>query len=59
MDQPGAAPLAQGAIDYALAGITSLAEAMAVGGGLEEHMDADAQAPLEDSIVATLLERKA
>jgi MSHA biogenesis protein MshE len=55
----GYLPLAQGAIDYALAGITSLAEAMAVGGGLEELIDVDAAAPLEDSIVATLLERQA
>ena len=55
----GYLPLAQGAIDYALAGVTSLAEAMAVGGGLEELMDVDAAAPLEDSIVATLLERQA
>jgi MSHA biogenesis protein MshE len=55
----GYLPLAQGAIDYALAGVTSLAEAMAVGGGLEELLDADTAAPLEDSIVATLLERQA
>jgi MSHA biogenesis protein MshE len=55
----GYLPLAQGAIDYALAGITSLAEAMAVGGGLEELTDIDAAAPLEDSIVATLLEQRA
>jgi MSHA biogenesis protein MshE len=55
----GYLPLAQGAIDYALAGVTTLAEAMAVGGGLEELMDVDAQAPLEDSIVATLLEQRA
>jgi len=55
----GYLPLAQGAIDYALAGVTSLAEAMAVGGGLEELMAVDAEAPLEDSIVATLLEQQA
>jgi MSHA biogenesis protein MshE len=55
----GYLPLAQGAIDYALAGVTSLAEAMAVGAGLEELMDVDAEAPLEDSIVATLLEQRA
>jgi MSHA biogenesis protein MshE len=55
----GYLPLAQGAIDYALAGVTSLAEAMAVGGGLEELIDVDAAAPLEDSIVATLLEQRA
>jgi MSHA biogenesis protein MshE len=55
----GYLPLAQGAIDYALAGVTSLAEAMAVGAGLEELMDVDTEAPLEDSIVATLLEQQA
>jgi MSHA biogenesis protein MshE len=55
----GYLPLAQGAIDYALAGVTSLAEAMAVGGGLEELLDADAAAPIEDSIVAELLEQRA
>ena len=55
----GYLPLAQGAIDYALAGITTLAEAMAVGGGLEELLDVDAATPLEDSIVATLLEQRA
>jgi MSHA biogenesis protein MshE len=55
----GYLPLAQGAIDYALAGVTSLAEAMAVGGGLEELLDVDAAAPLDDSIVATLLEQRA
>jgi len=55
----GYLPLAQGAIDYALAGVTSLAEAMAVGGGLEELLDVDPTAPLEDSSVATLLEQRA
>ena len=55
----GYLPLAQGAIDYALAGVTSLAEAMAVGGGLEELLDVDTAAPLEDSTVATLLEQRA
>jgi MSHA biogenesis protein MshE len=55
----GYLPLAQGAIDYALAGVTSLAEAMAVGGGLEELIEVEAAAPLEDSIVATLLEQRA
>jgi hypothetical protein len=33
-------PLAQGAIDVALQGVTSVAEAMAVGGGLEEPDEA-------------------
>jgi MSHA biogenesis protein MshE len=55
----GYLPLAQGAIDYALAGVTSLSEAMAVGGGLEELTDVDAAVPLDDSIVATLLEQRA
>jgi MSHA biogenesis protein MshE len=55
----GYLPLAQGAIDYALAGVTSLAEAMAVGAGLEELVDVDAEAPLEESIVATLLGQQA
>jgi MSHA biogenesis protein MshE len=52
-------PLAQGAIDYALSGVTSLAEAMAVGSGLEELVEVDAGAPLEDSTVETLLEQRA
>jgi MSHA biogenesis protein MshE len=39
-------PLAQGAVDLALSGVTSLAEAMAVGSGLEELTEADA-APVE------------
>ena len=57
----GYVPLAQGAIDFALSGITSLAEAMAVGSGLEELVDtveADADLPLEDSSVDTLLEQR-
>ncbi len=64
-------PLAQGAIDFALSGITSLAEAMAVGSGLEELVDDDAGVlvgagagagvgePLEDSGVELLLEQRA
>jgi MSHA biogenesis protein MshE len=58
-------PLAQGAIDFALSSVTSLAEAMAVGSGLEELVEADveaaldAQSPLEDSTVDKLLERGA
>ena len=55
----GYVPLAQGAIDLALAGVTSLAEAMAVGSGLEEFVDVDADVPLADSTVAALLERRA
>jgi len=44
----GYVPLAQGAIDLALSGVTSLAEAMAVGSGLEELVEVDerAAAPL-------------
>ena len=52
-------PLAQGAIDFALAGVTSVAEAMAVGSGLEELTDADAPASLPDASVETILERRA
>jgi len=55
----GYVPLAQGAIDFALSGMTSLAEAMAVGSGLEELVDVDAGAPLADSTVETLLEQRA
>ena len=55
----GYVPLAQGAIDLALAGVTSLAEAMAVGSGLEEFVDVDADVPLADSTVAALLEQRA
>ena len=51
----GYVPLAQGAIDLALRGVTSLAEAMAVGSGLEELIDVDARPPLDDSNVETLL----
>ena len=49
-------PLAQGAIDLALTGVTSLAEAMAIGSGLEELMDDDAA--LSDAGVDTLLARE-
>jgi hypothetical protein len=62
-------PLAQGAIDFALSGLTSLAEAMAVGSGLEEYVDGDAaeldaneppqDATLEGPTVEALLERRA
>ena len=58
----GYVPLAQGAIDMALAGTTSLAEAMAVGSGLEELTDAPAPLaegePLAPAGVDTLLERQ-
>ena len=58
----GYVPLAQGAIDMALAGTTSLAEAMAVGGGLEELTDtamaADDEQPLAAAGVDTLLEKR-
>ena len=55
----GYVPLAQGAIDLALGGVTSLAEAMAVGSGLEEFVDVDAEMPLADASVAALLEQRA
>jgi MSHA biogenesis protein MshE len=67
----GYVPLAQGAIDFALSGVTSLAEAMAVGSGLEEYVERDADqdarrsaardesATLEDSTVEALLEQRA
>jgi MSHA biogenesis protein MshE len=55
----GYVPLAQGAIDLALSGVTSLAEAMAVGSGLEELVDVDEGTPLADSGVAALLEQRA
>jgi MSHA biogenesis protein MshE len=59
-------PLAQGAIDLALNGVTSLGEAMAVGSGLEEFVEQDERAdistrlasddvPLEDAGVDALL----
>jgi MSHA biogenesis protein MshE len=56
---PSYVPLAQSAIDLALAGGTSVAEAMAVGSGLEELTDADAPAALPDASVETILERRA
>jgi len=49
-------PLAQGAIDLAIAGVTSVAEAMAVGSGLEELTDSDA---LPEASVESMLERRA
>ena len=55
----GYVPLAQGTIDMALAGVTSLAEAMAVGSGLEELLDADRDEPLADAGVEHLLEQRA
>ena len=54
----GYTPLAQAAIDLALNGVTTLAEAMAVGSGLEEFVDVDA-APIPDSAVAALLAQQA
>ena len=50
-------PLAQGAIDLAIGGVTSLAEAMAVGSGLEELSDVDA--PLTSVGIDNLLELRA
>ncbi len=61
-NRAGYVPLAQGVIDMALAGTTSLAEAMAVGSGLEEL--ADAPEPMVDAGllapagVDTLLEKR-
>jgi hypothetical protein len=71
----GYVPLAQGAIDFALSGVTSLAEAMAVGSGLEEYVESDMErdmkpdaerdatsdepATLEGSTVEALLEQRA
>ena len=69
----GYVPLAQGAIDFALTGVTSLAEALAVGSGLEERiesaapspgarveaaLESSAEPPLAESSVETLLERR-
>ena len=51
-------PLAQRAIDLALAGVTSLGEAMAVGGGLEESAD-DPDAALTAGAIDDLLELQA
>ncbi len=64
-------PLAQGAIDFALSGVTSLGEAMAVGSGLEEFAEVDEaarkreteveledDAPLEDAGIDALLEQR-
>jgi len=53
----GYVPLAQGAIDFALAGITSLGEAMAVGSGLEELVEVDGA--LAEPTVEALLEQRA
>jgi MSHA biogenesis protein MshE len=60
--RPSYTPLASSAIDLALAGVTSIAEAMAVGSGLEEFTDAEVAAtapaapePLADAQVGRLL----
>jgi MSHA biogenesis protein MshE len=50
-------PLAQGAIDLAMQGVTSVAEAMAVGGGLEELDEASGE--LSEARVALLLDESA
>jgi MSHA biogenesis protein MshE len=55
----GYVPLAQSAIDLALSGVTSVAEAMAVGSGLEELTDAPGPVSLPEPSVADLLERRA
>ena len=49
-------PLAQGAIDLALTGVTSLSEAMAIGSGLEELVEDDSS--LSDAGVDILLARE-
>jgi MSHA biogenesis protein MshE len=56
--RPDYVSLAQGALDLALAGVTSLAEAMAVGSHLEEYADVGA-APLADAHVDRLLAGRA
>jgi len=55
----GYVPIAQSAIDLALSGVTSLAEAMAVGSGLEEFVEVEDDAVLPDNKVANLLGRGA
>ena len=55
----GYVPLAQGAIDLALAGVTTLAEAVAVGSGLEEYVDVAADAGLDNAATERMLERRA
>ena len=55
----GYVPLAQGAIDLALQGITSLSEAMAVGSGLEELVEVDSETVLPQDAVDNLLEQRA
>lgn len=59
-NRPGYVPIASSAIDLALAGVTSLAEAMAVGSGLEEYTEGTAPGqPLAEAAVDRLLERQA
>jgi MSHA biogenesis protein MshE len=55
--RPGYVPLAQGALDLALAGVTSLSEAMAVGSHLEEFVEPGAE--VADAHVDRLLEGRA
>ena len=55
----GYVPLAQGAIDLAIAGTTSLAEAMAVGAGLEELVDVDTDEALAPAAVDKVLGARA
>jgi MSHA biogenesis protein MshE len=55
----GYVPLAQGAIKLALAGVTTLAEAVAVGSGLEELVDGPESATLDDTAADRILERRA
>jgi MSHA biogenesis protein MshE len=58
-NRAGYVPLAQGAIDIAVSGVTSLAEAMAVGSGLEEFADPAAGEPLAPAGVDSILEQRA
>jgi MSHA biogenesis protein MshE len=53
--RPGYTPIASGAIDLALQGVTSLEEAMAVGSGLEEFVEGSAEQALADAAVEQLL----
>jgi MSHA biogenesis protein MshE len=57
--RPAYVPIAQGAIDLALKGVTSLAEAMSVGSGLEEYVEALPGAAVDDAGAARILEQRA
>jgi MSHA biogenesis protein MshE len=55
----GYVPIAQGAIDLALKGVTSLAEAMSVGSGLEEYVEQPPVLEVDDHAAAQILEKRA